>query len=101
MTNKLYGKHIIGHIIQERMIVAQNLINALEYHYPHENGITNKAIALGKDSGIGKSSIMRATNLDNPSGLNMDSLVALAVTLDLAPYQLLIPYLNIKNPQTA
>ena len=63
--------------------------------------MTPKAIALSKLSGVGKNTILRAIDEDEPTGLNTANLAALAHSLDFEPYQLLIPYLNINDPQKA
>lgn len=65
--------------------------------YPNR---TTKAVALAKKSGLGKNTVLRALDPNDTTSLSIDNLEALATALRVFPYQLLIPYFDIENPQT-
>lgn len=84
-----------------KRFVAPNLINLINYKYSHLTTRTEKALALSKESGVGKNTIIRAMDAEDSTSVSIDIIEKLADGLDVMPYQLLIPYLDAKNPQVA
>ena len=58
---------------------------------------TNRPMDLAKKAGISLSSVQRV--LSASAGASIDTIENLALALDVSPYQLIIPDLNISNPQ--
>lgn len=54
-------------------------------------------MALAKDAGVSLSTIQRV--LSKESGASLDNIEAIAAAFDVSVYQLLIPSLDILNPQ--
>jgi DNA-binding phage protein len=80
-----------------RTIMAQNLQKLLDHHYRALPNITKKQHALAKDSGVRFSTIQRACKAEN--GPTLDTIEAIAAAVDLSAYQILIPSLEVGNPQ--
>lgn len=77
-----------------RQVVAQNLKALMNEHF-REAG--DKPMALAKASGLSKSSVQRI--LAQETGASLDNLEALAAAFHLSAYQLLVPALDVNNPQ--
>jgi len=84
-------------------IVAQNITKLMNDRFPDNqySNRTGKAIALAKKSGLGKNTVLRIMDPDDTTSISIDNLEVLAIALKVLPYQLLIPYLNVDNPQTS
>ena len=80
---------------------APNLVALIDLKYGCKGTRTERAIALSKDSGVGKNTIIRGCDPDDPTSISIDNLERLANCLNVLPYQLLIPYLDVKSPQVA
>lgn len=83
-----------------RHIVAENVRELMNLKFP-EAGDKPKALSLatGKpgEGGLSKSTIQRV--LAAEIGASLDNLEAIADALDVSLYQLLIPALEVRNPQ--
>lgn len=77
-----------------RAVVAQNLDALIAKHYPPP-GDANRALA--KAAGCSLSTIQRARG--QVSGASIDTLEAIAGCFNLSAYQLLLPDLDVDNPQ--
>lgn len=77
-----------------RAVVARNLDALIAEHYP-PNSDANRALA--KAAGCSMSTIQRARG--QVSGASIDTLEAIAGCFNLSSYQLLLPDLDVKNPQ--
>lgn len=77
-----------------RHIVADNVLGMMNARYAESR---NKPGALAKDAGLSLSTVQRI--LGAMSGSSVDNLEAVASALDLSLYQLLIPALDVTNPQ--
>lgn len=78
---------------------APNLVSLINHRYAHLDNKTARALALEKDSKVGKNTIIRACDPDDSTAITLDNIERLATALNVFPYQLLIPYLDVKNPQ--
>ena len=78
-----------------RLILADN-VNALMSDKYRQSG--NKPLALAKDAKISLSSVQRILACE--SSASADTIDKLAKALDLMSYQLLIPSLSPRYPQT-
>lgn len=72
-----------------REVLAQNVNRLMEQRY---RDVTNRALALAKDSGMSLSSVQRT--LSREQGASIDKVEALAKVLipDLPAFQLLVPW---------
>ena len=77
-----------------RSVVARNLDALIAKHYP-QHGDPNRALA--KDAGCSLSTIQRARG--EVSGASLDTLEAIAGCFSISAYQLLLPKLDVDNPQ--
>lgn len=80
-----------------RKVLAENLRRLLDHHYRALPNLTARQRALEKASGMKFSTIQRACKGEN--GASLDTIEALAGALDLSVYQMLIPSLDVGNPQ--
>lgn len=80
-----------------RQIVAANLVALLDKHYSHMGNITQREKALAEKAGVSFSTVQRI--VAKSVGATIDNLESIALAFDLSPYQLLIPSLNVSNPQ--
>lgn len=77
-----------------RQVVAQNLTNLMEAHMPLAG---SKHKTLAEAAGVSLSTVQRICNQE--VGATIDVLEALASVFHLSVYQLLIPSLDVGNPQ--
>lgn len=77
-----------------RAVLASNIRALMDKHYADK---PNKPLALGKDCGMSKSSIERI--LSGDQGPSIDKIEDIAAAFEMQAYQLLIPALEIDNPQ--
>lgn len=77
-----------------RKVVARSVRKLMEHHFAES---PNRPKSLAIRAGISLSSVQRVLAADN--GANIETLEAIALALDVSPYQLLIPNLDVKNPQ--
>ena len=77
-----------------RHVLADNVRKLLGSKYPT---IENKNGALAKDAGISLSSVQRV--LQAETGPSLDNVELLAIAFDVQVYQLLLPNLDVENPQ--
>ena len=77
-----------------RGVLAQNVHNLMRRSFKES---ANMPLALAKAAKISLSSVQRM--LSGETGATLDNIHAVAEVLDVAIYQLLIPYLNPNNPQ--
>jgi transcriptional regulator with XRE-family HTH domain len=77
-----------------RTILAANLKKLLERDY-RDN--PNKPKALAADAGVSLSTVQRIVNAE--VGASLDNIESIAAVFDLSPYQILVPNLEVKNPQ--
>lgn len=77
-----------------RSILAVNVRALMELHYASES---NKPKKLAKEADVSLSTVQRI--LAKETGATLDNIEAIAGVFDLTVYQLLVPELNIKNPQ--
>ncbi len=77
-----------------RSVVGRNLVRLMKHHYPDS---PNRPKALSKDAGVSLSTVQRV--IDGETGATIDLIEALAGAFDLSVYQLLIPELDVGNPQ--
>lgn len=77
-----------------RSVVAQNVRHLVDRHYANED---NKPKRLAKDADISLSSAQRILAAD--VGASIDTLESIANVFDLSVYQLVLPNLDVENPQ--
>lgn len=77
-----------------RVVLAENVHNLMRLSFKEKG---NKPLALSKAAGISLSSVQRM--LSGETGATLDNIHAVAEVLDVAMYQLFIPYLDPGNPQ--
>lgn len=77
-----------------RTILAGNVSRLMDHQYRDSS---NRPMALAKDAGVSLSTIQRV--LSKESGATLDNIEAIAAAFDVSVYQLLIPSLDILNPQ--
>lgn len=80
-----------------RVVVGANVSKLLDHHYNHLPNITQRLRTLAKDSGIGYGTIQRI--IDCKVGASLDNIEAIADALQVSVYQLMLPSLNVDNPQ--
>ena len=91
MKSKTRKRKIPGFM---RQVLALNITNLLEHHYKESR---NRTMALAKDAGISLSSVQRT--LGRETGASVDTIEAIAAVFHLSAYQLLLPLLEVRNPQ--
>lgn len=80
-----------------RRVVGANIARLLDHHYRHLPNVTQKQRALAKDSGIGFGTIQRI--MKEEVGASIDNIESIADSLQISVYQLMLPSLDVKNPQ--
>jgi transcriptional regulator with XRE-family HTH domain len=80
-----------------RSVLAKNLKALIDHHYCDIEKPTNRYIKLAKKTGMSVSSIQRFVNAQQ--GASIDTIETLAYAFDLSPYHLLLPNLEVENPQ--
>lgn len=91
-------------LAQIKTTLATNVTNRMNRLYRKLPNETERLKAVSKKAlphKIGKTTIKRYCNLDEPNWPKMDKIIALAKGLELEPYQLLIHNLDPANPQIA
>jgi transcriptional regulator with XRE-family HTH domain len=77
-----------------RAVLAGNIRNLIERDFRERS---NKPRSLAKDAGVSLSTIQRILKQD--VGASLDNIEAIAAVFDLSVYQLLVPNLDVNNPQ--
>jgi len=77
-----------------RVVLADNMRSLMQRRFKDS---ANLPMSLAKEAGVSLSTVQRILNQD--VGASLDNIEAIAHALDLAVYQLLLPALNIDNPQ--
>lgn len=77
-----------------RAVLAANIAALMEHKF---QGADNKPMKLAKSAGCSLSTVQRAISME--AGASIDTIEQLALALDVSPYQLIIPSLDIQNPQ--
>lgn len=77
-----------------RHVVARNVKKLMEHHYAES---TNRPKRLAAEAGVSLSSVQRVLAAEN--GPNIETIEAIALALEVSPYQLLIATLDVHNPQ--
>lgn len=77
-----------------RQVVAQNVRHLVDRHYAMS---TNRPKALAKDAGLSLSSVQRVLNAE--AGASIDTMEVIANVFELSVYQLVLPNLDVDNPQ--
>lgn len=80
-----------------RTILAANLTALLGRHYARHDNLTARQRALAGDAKVSFSTVQRV--MGRETGATLDNIEAIAAAFDLSAYQLLIPNLNVANPQ--
>jgi len=77
-----------------RSILAENVAALMEVHFKDK---ANKPKALAKKAGVSLSTVQRI--IAQGTGASLDNIEAVAIAFDMSVYQLLLPALEVKNPQ--
>ena len=77
-----------------RDVLAANVKALMEREFA---GSDNKPMCLAKKADIALSSVQRT--LKGRTGASIDTIEALSVALGVSPYQLILPGLDVDNPQ--
>lgn len=77
-----------------RAVLAENVRALMEREFQE---VDNKVLALAKRAGLSLSSVQRT--LAGDTGASIDTIERLSVALGVSPYQLLLPELDVLNPQ--
>lgn len=80
-----------------RSVVAENVRALLAHHYPQISTITARQKKAEEEKRIPFTTLQRVCNAAN--GGNLETLEEIAVAFDLSLYQLVLPDLDVKNPQ--
>jgi transcriptional regulator with XRE-family HTH domain len=80
-----------------RAVVGSNVGRLLDHHYSHLPSTTQRQRALAKDSGVGFGTVQRI--MKREVGASLDNLESIADALQIQMYQLMLPALDVKNPQ--
>ena len=80
-----------------RVVVGANVARLLDHHYSHLPNVTARVKELAKDSGIGHGTVQRI--MDRKVGASLDNIEALANAFSVSVYQLMLPSLDVRNPQ--
>lgn len=80
-----------------RVVVSANLKRLLDHHYKHLANLTQRQRALAADCKVGFGTIQRICKAE--VGASLDNLEAVADALHVQLYQLLLPSLDVRNPQ--
>lgn len=81
----------------QRVVVGANVGRLLDYHYRHLPNVTQRQRQLAKDSGVGFGTIQRI--MKQKVGASLDNLESIANAMQIQMYQLMLPSLDVKNPQ--
>lgn len=79
-----------------RQVIGRNVDALLKHHYKQSTQ-TARVKALAKDAKVGHGTVQRI--IDYSVGASIDNLEAIAQCLQVMTYQLMIPALDIQNPQ--
>lgn len=77
-----------------REILAQNVRMLIEHHYKDRD---NRPRALANATGLSLSSVQRVLNAE--AGASIDTIEVIANAFDLSTYHLVLPNLDVENPQ--
>lgn len=80
-----------------RSVLASNLERLLLHHYKEEPNKTARQKRLAREASVSFSTVQRV--MDAEVGLSLDHIESVSRAFGLAAYQLLLPNLNVKNPQ--
>lgn len=80
-----------------RVVVGANLKRLLDHHYGHLPTITQRQREIAKDCKVGFGTIQRICK--GEVGASIDNLEAIADAVQVQMYQLMLPSLDVKNPQ--
>lgn len=81
-----------------RAIVAINLAALVDHHYGSLPNLTARQKELAGKAKLSFSTVQRI--MKSETGATLDNIESLAGAFELEGYQLLIPALNVTNPQT-
>jgi transcriptional regulator with XRE-family HTH domain len=82
-----------------RRIVADNVAELLKKHYAGKRNITQMQRAFCAESGVNFSTVQRVCS--EKVGASIDTLEEIAAFFELSAYQLVLPGLDVSNPQVA
>jgi transcriptional regulator with XRE-family HTH domain len=77
-----------------RSVLAQNVRALIDHHYKDSD---NRPKALATDTGLSLSSVQRVLNAE--AGASIDTIEVIANAFDLSTYHLVLPNLDVQNPQ--
>jgi hypothetical protein len=77
-----------------RVMLAQNVRQLIDRHYKDSD---NKPKALSKATGLSLSSVQRVLSAE--TGASIDTIEVIANVFELSAYQLVLPNLDVENPQ--
>jgi transcriptional regulator with XRE-family HTH domain len=80
-----------------RVVVGANIGRLLDHHYQRFPNVTRRQKELARDSGIAFSTVQRI--MKREVGASLDNLESLADAFQVSVYQLMLPSLDVKNPQ--
>jgi transcriptional regulator with XRE-family HTH domain len=80
-----------------RQVLALNVARLLERHYKDLPNLTARQRALAKDCGIAFSTVQRLMKLQ--TGATVENIENIAGAFHMSAYQLLVPALDVANPQ--
>lgn len=80
-----------------RTVLAANLIALIDHHYREIPAVTNRYKKLSEKTGLSVSSIQRFCKAEQ--GASIDTIELFADAFDLSAYHLLLPNLEVDNPQ--
>lgn len=77
-----------------RGVLAANVMALMTQEFSERD---NKPLALAKAAGLSLSSVQRT--LSGETGASIDTIERIALALGVSPYQLILPELDVENPQ--
>lgn len=80
-----------------RRLVADNLVELLKRRYAGKSNITQMQRSFCEDTGLNFSTVQRICN--EKVGASIDTLEEIGAFFELSAYQLLLPGLDVGNPQ--
>lgn len=80
-----------------RQVLSSNVQRLLDSHYKDIKTATARVKALAKNSKVGHGTIQRI--LAAGSGSSLDTIERLSLALEVSVYQILLPNLDVDNPQ--
>ncbi len=80
-----------------RLVVAANINRLIDHHYRNLPNLTQRQRQLAKDSGVAFSTIQRI--MKREVGASLDNLESIATAFQIQMYQLMLPELDVTNPQ--